>query len=167
MQYISKMCPHCKKAYSVLQPKGTGFYGSPIRKCENCGKSFVDRDFREIAAQGVRKVDTRRLSLATVFSSCGFLVMGICAIGMYINGESLLFSGQSVWTLVLGAISIIIALYLCISEIRGYNERQEYLAEERKRSEERLSNYQYARLLDELAFYVPPKYLNPESENRQ
>ena len=93
MEYITKKCPHCGKAYSIMQPKGTGFYGSPIRHCSKCGKDFIDKDYREIAIDGIRNVDTQKLSGDTIFACFGPTFMAIACVILYIGDRSLFSTG--------------------------------------------------------------------------
>ena len=57
-----KYCPYCKficcyeKRYTARRYMAD--YGSPIRQCSGCKQYFIDRDYREIAVQGIRGVDT-------------------------------------------------------------------------------------------------------------
>ena len=52
MIYSTKFCPFCKHPYSFMQPKNQVSLGSPIRICEKCKKTFIDKDFVEIGKFG-------------------------------------------------------------------------------------------------------------------
>ena len=161
MVYKTKSCPHCGKTYSLMQPEKVGVYGSPFKRCPSCGGSFIDKDFREIAVSGIRPVDRRRFAPGTallgvfplLFTLCGLFV-GF-TIGFDTTALALTFGGLAVLACV---------VWLVYGEMKGYNSRQEYLREEARRSEERLSNPQYALALKEIGYKVPKKYLPQDKE---
>lgn len=159
MTYITKKCPYCNSSYSIMQPKGTGFYGSPIRQCATCGKQFLDKDYREIAIDGVRPVDLKRVTTGTIILSVLGFLFGLLLVYCYF-GET-----PSVWYLVGAAISIFISGYLVIGEIAGYSKRQAYLEMERKRSEIRLRDPDYVYALRKLGYYVPDSLLRKIDRN--
>lgn len=153
MTYITKKCPHCKSSYSIMQPKGTSFYGCPIRQCATCGKQFLDKDYREIAIDGIRPVDMKRVTTGTIILSVLGFLFGLVLVYCYFSDM------QSVWYLVGAAISVILAGYLVIGEITGYDDRQAFLELERKRSEARLRDPNYIYTLRKLGYYVPDSLL--------
>ena len=159
MQYITKKCPKCGSAYSTMQPKGTGFYGSPLRQCSKCGELFIDKDYREIAIDGIRTADTKRLSGSTLFACTSLLFMAVALICLYINDSSLFSSGRSIWSIFFAIVLLGMICFLVIDEVRGYGERQSFLEQERRNSEKRLQDYQYARFLQKLGYTVPEQYL--------
>jgi len=51
MIYVTKKCRTC--GYKVQNRSSTKtFYGSPLRKCENCGTHYFDKDYIEVALVG-------------------------------------------------------------------------------------------------------------------
>ena len=157
MQYKTKKCPHCKHTYKFFDADYIG-YGSPVRTCESCGKNFIDKDYIEIAIDGIRKVDKKRCSPSTLIGAilfCGIFVFTL-------SGNSLSTSDgpPGMDEIIFFGLLAAGSLYLLISEIRGFKERQRFLAEETIASENRLKNREYAYFLKELGYYVPEKYLN-------
>lgn len=166
MEYTTKRCPHCKYAYSIMEPKGGVFYGSPIRICERCGNTFIDNEYREIAVNGIRKADTKRIypnSIARFIFFSFFFLVGLYL--LYLDGLSDVPDTPTLWYLIITSILLIVDIYFLIIEYREYDERQCYLAQERKESEERLSNIAYAHFLKEIGYDVPEKYLVPKDDN--
>ena len=148
MEYTTKKCPHCNYTYTFREPKGTGHYGSPIRTCDKCNQYFVDKDYIEIAVDGIREVDKNRVSLRTIINSITFMFFAFGI--LYVFGiEAIIFS----------IVPFIISIGLIVRDCAGYKSRQNYLNMERINSENRLKNYEYAALLKEFGYDVPEKYL--------
>lgn len=145
----TKKCPHCHRAYVVNDSYGAYYLGSPLRVCKNCGESFVDKEFKELALTDVKPLDKLPVSVNTAIAVIG---AGIIAFAAF----------KSSWNL-FGIILIGIALYLVISEIFGYKNKMKWIKEERQASIIRLSNPKYAKFLKELGYEVPDKYLNNDN----
>lgn len=163
MQYITKKCPHCNHAYTVFEAKGGAHYGSPLLTCEKCGKHFIDKDYREIAVDGIRDVDKKKIAPGSIvlflFCLLFFFVEVIC----FLKGESIIFDNErSLAELIISFLVALCMLYLVINEYKSYNIRQEALKKERAASEERLRNYAYAAFLKQQGYDVPKKYLVPD-----
>lgn len=158
MTYVTKRCPHCGKAYSVMQPKNIGVYGSPLRRCQFCAKTFIDKDYREIAVSGIRHVDTKKIATGTIL--LGVFPALFFILGIVLSFQLPLSENKTPLYLALGgAIALLGVVYLCWAEAKGYKNRQQYLQEESQRSEMRLKSLEYASLLKELGYSVPAKYL--------
>ena len=162
MEYVTKSCPHCGYNYSIHEPKGSGFYGSKIRTCQRCGKQFIDKEYREIAIEGIREVDEHRISPATLFSALFFIAFACALVWLFFNDLSLFSSGRTFFSLIGAAISAGIGVFLVVSESNEYGERQEYLKQEKINSEKRMQNPQYINLLKELGYEISEKYLKKE-----
>ena len=156
MIYKTKSCPHCGLSYSVMQPEKSGFYGSPFRKCSLCGNTFIDKDYREIAVSGIRNVDTQRFSFGA--AALGIFPSLFMVIGLWL-GFSSGFDTRSILFSCGGALFVSVVVWLVLSEVKGYDERQKFLKEESARSEARLQNPQYAAELKRIGYRVPEKYL--------
>ena len=148
-----KFCPHCKCPYesntywvSILKPKETS-YGSPIKTCHHCKKVFIDRDYHEIAIEGIKKADRRRVSYYGCFSCVLGVGFGLCA----------LISG----VILIGCFLIGLGVYSYYREDSAYKERQAMIKIEAAASENRLKNPAYAAILKRLGYSVPSKYLSP------
>lgn len=117
------------------------------KRCPKCGKVFIDREYREIELEGIRKVDTRRVSPRTIVDT---VMLGGVGIATVVN---------EVWG---GIVFLIGAIYIFFDEYCGYNKRQEALKLETEMSRLRLENPKYAQALKENGFYVPEHYINKE-----
>ena len=147
--YTTKKCPHCGKTYSFMEPKGTGNYGSPLRICASCGKPFVDKDYREIAISGVRKIDTQRFSFAWVT----FIIISLffAGFGLYTGSNSFVIGGL---------VFSLLSAWCIYSDISKFDERQAGLAKETKESYERLKDEKYRQILRDLGYSIPEEVEN-------
>lgn len=162
MQYKTKKCPHCNHAYTVFEPKGEGHYGSPLLTCEKCGKHFIDKDYREIAVDGIRDVDKKKIAPGSIVLFLFWLLFFFAEVILFLNGQSIIFDNKrSFAELIIVLLIALFLLYQIISNYKSYNIRQEILEKERLASESRLQNYQYALFLKQLGYSVPKKYLDP------
>lgn len=145
---ITKKCPHCGSAY--MRGESTAKwnrvqYGSPIVQCNRCKQFFKDDDFREIAVDGIRKLDKMVVSPAGVVYGLLGLLIGISAI---------IGTGSA-----FGALIIIGGLITPIMEIATYKRRMEDLEKETIASGERLKVPEYAVVLDKMGYRVPKEFL--------
>ena len=146
-----KKCPKCgcvyeRNSYAGRPSKDNRTkYGSPLKQCLKCKNIFIDSEYREIAIDGIREVDTKVISPAGIFYSVMSLFIAICS---FAGGYS-----------PIGIFFIIGALYLSLNEILSYKRRQEALKKYAQESEKRMQNLQYAQLLKTCGHYVPDKYL--------
>lgn len=141
----TKKCPHCYHAYVINDSYGSYYIGTPIRVCKNCGKNFIDKEFKELALTDVKPWDKLPVSANTAIAVIGVGIMAFAA-----------FKSSWNWFAI---ILIAIALYLLISDIVGYNGKIQWIEEERRASIKRLSDPQYADFLKELGYDVPDKFL--------
>jgi len=149
--YQVKKCPKCgcvyeRNSYAGRPSKDNRTkYGSPLKQCLKCKNIFIDNEYREIAIDGIREVDTKVISPAGIFYSAMSAFMAICCfVSEYAP---------------IGIFFLIGALYFSLSEILSYKRRQETLKKYAQESEKRLQNLQYAQLLKASGYYVPDKYL--------
>ncbi len=160
---IKKYCPKCHYRYSrrwyygYPSKKNQIEYGTPIQKCPSCGEVFIDRDYHEIAIDGIRKVDTKHISGGTLFHSSLSFVFGTFLLIASIYSGSIGYSLVSIGVIALGA-------YELWDEYRGYDERQEWLQRETQESERRMKNPHYALQLKALGYDVPDCYLRRVSD---
>lgn len=145
--YYTKSCPLCGYKYQIhsLVKKQ---YGSPIRKCSQCNKQFVDTDFLEIALLPQRKRRTYRVSLLAIFHA---IIWGILTLLVW-DTSSLV--NNLVTTIPLG-----MSIIWIISDICGYRGRCLELDKELQNSRIRLSDPEYIRLLHEIDYELLPKSL--------
>ena len=157
--HITKRCPKCGSvisfesyAHSPSKANRTK-YGSPIRECNHCGNAFKDDEYREIAVEGIRKVDT---SLVSPYSILFGILGVIIGIGSFRGGLSI------GWALVV----VFIFCFSPLSDILSYRKRMEYFERERIASENRLRNPVYAHALKSMGYDVPEKYLIPYDQTQ-
>lgn len=160
--YYTKKCPHCGYAYSTHHMGKEVVYGSPIRKCVSCQKSFIDKDYVEIELNGVRNVDSKRISPQTkaiaVFG--GFMV----ALALFlIVGAPKNDPPITAWACLIFCIAV--PAFLIYVDLSSYSQRQKEIKQEAKLSKERLSDPLYAKALKELGYHVPDKYLNQKKKS--
>jgi len=141
--YYYVKCPHCKKIVESGRGR-TEQYGSPIRKCQHCGKTYVDNNYVEAAFFNEEQLKKR----ASSWKNYIWVAIGI-------------------WLLVVGifeAIGEIITIAIVISGIGVFSIIYNYsyepnndksLQEELEKSKERLSNPQYIITLYKAGSFVP------------
>lgn len=155
MTFQTKRCPHCRKVYESNSYAGYPSkanrikYGCPIKVCNSCQKVFVDKEYREIAVEGIQEVDKARVSPATIVYSLFGCFLGI---GVFVSVNQ-----------IAGLVILGLSAWLFFDEWNGYEGRQERLVTLRKESEERLNNPVYAALLKKMGYDVPEKYLSQKS----
>ena len=137
-----KICPHCKKVLAVNESPR---YGSPLRKCGHCGNTYRDKDYREIAVEGIRPNDDKVISTGWVVSA--LIGLAIWAYDLARNEFGI--------EIILIALLVLIPLFHVLTAKR----RLKNLCEETVRSEERLKNPTYALLLKSMEYDVPDKCL--------
>ncbi len=153
MIHITKYCPNCHKAVSGMGGRNDYLYGSPIRTCPNCFHKYVDKQYHEIAIDGVLKGHTKRI---TFIGAIALIVsFGILVLGLYCIYTGATF--EEVWPTFLAPIIISI---LPIMKISSYKKDMEFIKDETRRSEERIKNPAYIKLLQELGYSIPSEYLN-------
>lgn len=158
MSTIKKYCPKCyakydeRMYYHTPPRKNRIVYGPPIKKCTQCGEVFLDKDFSEIAIDGVRDVDKMRVSPYTVVSSGAGIAIGMMFLLGGITCNVLHFA-------LLGFVIAVVEVYGIWSEYHGWDERQEKLRCETEASERRMQNPEYALTLKLFGYNIPNKYL--------
>jgi hypothetical protein len=152
MRYTRKSCPHCGTSYSFDQGD-TYTYGSPIRICQFCHRTFIDNDYIEIAISGVRWVDKLKISPQALFILFGGSIITFC--GFATNEEMFL---------IFGIPMLLFSVCNIISEYRNHSKRIKFLEDEAAKSEQRLTNPDYALALKNLGYKVPGKFLPQTTE---
>lgn len=154
--YQVKKCPKCGNAYETnsygAHPSKDNRtkYGSPLKQCSKCKNIFIDNEYREIAIDGVRKVDTQRISPQALVYTGISLLMAVIQFN----------AGRMVW----GIVFLAIALYFS-REIFTYKSRQLKIEKLTQESEKRMQDLQYAQLLKGYGYNVPEKFLKNNSES--
>ena len=142
-----------------MEAKGGVDYGSPIQTCKKCGKLFIDKDYREIAVSGIRKTDTKKVSPFSIYIFSASLIAFIGVLVFFVMEGTF-----SIGILLAVTFFLSCSIYNIVTEYKEYDLRQEFLREEKRKSETRLSNYQYASFLKQIGYDVPPKYLVPPTD---
>lgn len=161
MEYVTKKCPNCGHAYTVLHPGSNTSYDSPVVRCEKCGQYFVDKDRIELALTDETSASVPRHSGSTYLQLFVLTFAEIALIYLQFDGTL----GEYWWLLIVISVLYLGVWFLFISERTSYPERVAEFEKERLRSEARLSNPEYAALLKKLSYDVPEKYLSKQNAN--
>ena len=152
---LVKNCPFCNKVYEQRSYISWGksprdedrwLFGAPLLLCPHCNRLFIDKDRQELAITGPRKQDTAVIGPAS-------MRLGILGAAL---GAILLIPGQTA----LALIAFGVAAATLIADAALYPTRRRKLENERRASEKRLSDPEYARALKRAGYDVPEKYLN-------
>lgn len=150
MVYRNKKCPHCEHMIDFMQAKGLDGYGSKIRQCPSCNRSYFDDDYVEIEIDGVRFADKCKIEPLKIIWAV------ILLLALIFGGKNL---GQP-WYIVC-IIAFVLLLVLCAKDFVQSEKKKQLVEQERVASATRLSNIDYARFLAEKGKRVPRKYLYP------
>ena len=153
MVYRNIKCPHCEHLISFMQPKGLDGYGSKIRQCPSCHKSYFDDDYVEIEVDGVRFADKCKIEPMKVIWAIALLLV------LIFGGDSL---GQPWYVICI--ILFVSLLIFCAKDFVQSKNKKQLVEQERLESVARLSNINYARFLAEKGKRVPHKYLYPKEK---
>lgn len=166
MQYVTKKCPHCGYRYTINKPSSAVEYGSPMRKCSRCGRTYVDKDFREIVLCD-KIVGTESIQPATIFMCIGPGLLAFFELCLFISNQSF-FMETRWWGQIVLIILAIAFIWLFVSEdLKTEKTRLDFLEREKKASAQRLANPEYARWLKEQGYRVPDRYLYPEDDSEE
>lgn len=159
---LVKNCPLCGKVYEQRsyitwgreeKDEDRWLFGAPLRLCPHCGKLFIDKDMQELALTGPRRQDKAVIGPAS-------LRLGILGVTL---GALLLIPGQTA----LALIAFGVAAATLAADAALYPTRKRKLDNERKASEKRLSDPEYARALKRAGYDIPEKYLTNGKEEPQ
>ena len=153
---IQNNCPYCGKTIRVKRTKAEHAYGSPVRTCEFCKKTYIDRYYRELALEHPGRIDRKKFAPRNI----GMLLFGSLLIVL----SDFFFPGAKdvvirVLVSVLGGLLALSAVWVIITEYRTYDARMKFFDEERAESEKRLSDPEYAQKLKNAGYRVPERYL--------
>lgn len=153
---IQNNCPYCGKTIRVKRSKAEHAYGSPVRACEFCKKTYIDRYYRELALEDPGKIDRRKVAPKNI----GMLLFGVLAIllGVFLFPEQKDIMIK-VLLIALGALLAFSAAWVLVTEYRTYDARMKFFDEERAESEKRLKDPEYAQKLKNAGYHVPERYL--------
>lgn len=150
MEYVTKKCPYCKKAYQRFVHKSE-HYGCPIVNCPSCGGQFYDKDYIERALQPY-KPTSYAMSLAASLLSVTFLFAFLAAIIWYFQGAWYVY-------LIFGSLYLVWTTMITVQNKADTDKDNRIAYTEWLESEKRLMNREYAIFLKERGVKVPEKYL--------
>jgi hypothetical protein len=131
-----------------MRPKNTLLYGSPFRECPNCYKTYIDKDYKEIAVSGYEGDLTKKVEPFSIV----LLVVGPLLLLFAILCDMVL-------GMIFGGLMALSGLIFVISDLKSQTKRKNEYEAMRIASEERLGNIEYAQALLDLGYPVPRKYL--------
>lgn len=150
--YDIKRCPSCQKPYErnfysgKPKPEEKIRYGSPVKVCPSCGHEFIDRDYREIALEGIPNMsDYKRFAPGTILYT--ILSCGLALFTYYIEFR------------ILPVIFLLLGCIITGSDLVTYQKRQNHLKKEILASQTRMKDPSYARKLASYGYTVPPEFL--------
>ena len=154
--HTRKKCPHCGKTYetySTYTKQYQNHSGSPFRRCNNCGGSFVDKDIKEPALKPQSASEITVINCIFAF----FIPFGGAGILLTIAAYNLGSEAVGLWVVaaLLDIFYVSSVIYLLIKR-KIYNESAE---KEYEASYNRLKNPEYARALKDAGFDVPSWFL--------
>ena len=123
--YVTSKCPHCGTTIRAHRFQSEHDYGSPLRTCFYCNKSYVDKYYIEIAVDGLKWIDQTRISPGNI------IFMIFCA--FFMIGGLFFFDSPGKWVCLGISGSIFLAfLWITIGEYRDFNQQQANYEIERK-----------------------------------
>lgn len=146
------ICPHCKGIVESGKNRQRQ-YGSPIRTCPRCGRTYLDDNFAEAGLLSEKEVKERAFSwfsIIVVLMGGFFLFFGIKEL--------------TVSLIALGIILVALGLFSIISNLKYEPSEDEKFQNELRESKQRLSNPQYVIALYELGYSIPSEMFNKAKE---
>ena len=151
---LVKNCPTCGKVVEQRAYVSWGrkpsehdkwLFGTPLRLCPHCGKLFIDKDRQELAITGPRRQDLAVVGQA----SLRLFAMGIVLGALLLIAKLYALSG----------IAFGVAVITLGADAALYPTRKKKLEAERRASEKRLSDPDYAQALKRAGYDIPDRYL--------
>ena len=155
MKYTTKRCPYCNNIYDHHSSMFAEYnWGSPIIKCNKCGKLFEDDEMIELAAlpyDETKYVTLKNLKgFFNIFTVC-FILMTF----LLITDPSM----RAPFTIGLEIISGLVTLH-CIRSVTV--DKHKYVEQYKRaynESYQRLSNPNYAKQLKSMGYGIPEEFL--------
>ena len=158
IEFADRRCPECGHNFFIYN-NSQWFYGSPVRTCRKCGSQYADKRYHEIEIDGFQRGSmsiTSGLIIALIGSF--FIYRGIClSKGYMLNTPE-----EAQWFMptvifLMGCAIVILGITDIIKILTGLKAKK--FEKLRMESEERLQDYNYAHVLNDLGYPVPEKYL--------
>lgn len=145
-------CPHCNNDLGFAMD--AYLYGSPLRQCNKCKKTYVDNRYHEIAIEGIRQEDinpTEADKQSHKKSGSKAIWIGVGMIALFVI---ILFTGWIVFPLpIFGVISIISGISAKKGDSKKELEKTRKALEiERQQSILRMQNPQYVEQLRAMGY---------------
>ncbi|MBR6739870.1 MAG: hypothetical protein IKM04_02230 [Clostridia bacterium] len=155
--HTHKYCPKCGnmyESYSTLTKHMYNHYGCPFLKCSQCGTVFVDKDIKEHAFFPKEKFVISNFNcIMTMFFPFGVLGVMFLVPLFY---DKTAFDTYAGWVSLTCAI-VSIGIYLCcvIFAFRNRKKAQRELDTAYSKSEQRLKDPNYVKMLRQAGVYFP------------
>ena len=143
------ICPAC----GSRDKTNMYMYGSPIRKCNRCGKEYLNRRFREVAIDGYDPKTTTPMPTIKALLGCIAMTI-ICFVFLHY------FKSKLKITIMTGVMILADVFYLVMLLRYFMGIEKKHNEEEMERSEERLKDKSYVEKLQSYGYIIPSKYIN-------
>lgn len=153
--YTTTACPHCGMVVTLFNPKNTIFFGSPVRICPKCSQRFIDKRFQEPALSPDYKLPVKGLSTSNIVILIILALLFVLGVFLFVVVDASLGIG---WMLLSG-LFFIAMVFAIIWDNAHFDKLLKEAQMELAASQKRLESSDYARLLKELGYSVPEKYL--------
>ena len=155
-------CPHCNHDLGFAM--NAHLYGSPLRQCEKCKKTYVDNRYHEIAIEGIRQEDINPSDADKKNHKQSGLFALLLGVGLIVVFLLVLGTGFAIIPLpIFGVLSIIGG----ISAMTGDNKRslektRKALEIERQQSMLRMQDPHYVAQLRAMGYQFPQQPVNQQ-----
>ena len=146
-------CPYCK--VYLENSDRPAYYDSPLGICHNCKKTFLDPQSKELALKPHRKRSIFEYFCEGIFTGLWFAFLLAC-VAFFISGEKT----PAIHTFGIGA--PILCILGILWELKKRNKTEQRRLDAWEKSAQRLQDTNYAALLANHGYSVPPQYLPPE-----
>lgn len=152
-RYITKRCPHCRTVYIRNMPQNMPLYGSPVRVCKTCNKTFIDKDFQELSITGMPS-DYEYPDVGTTMFS---LLIPIILAAVFITKCIMKYSTT---LLVLSIISVSIIVIMLVIEFspKSLSKTKQKYDQEYEASKKRMQDPEYVEILKKIGYPIHPGY---------
>lgn len=151
--WTTKRCPYCKYSYVINAGGDQRRYGSPLVKCQCCGKQFWDTDIVEPALYGFENLHE---DIELLKRWLAVIIGGSVSIGFLYLGYLFIISGDFDWILIFifgFPMFIFYMLFSYFRRVRNDKKNKEEILEKHRieydESLKRLSNMEYVKALAE------------------
>ena len=146
-------CPHCEQLIkSTVHPVN---YGTPVRQCPACGKSYIDPFCTEPALRKYTPLSTQHLLQDSFYGGIGAAVLITLAATFVVKDST------TRWIILGTAILLCIPLFFLWC-LKTKKQSEEERLKRWRESDQRLRDPNYAATLQLFGYKVPAQYLPPE-----